>query len=243
VEGMDRLHESFATQCGRVETGVLDIAAGESTLLYILPGPVRQFAERYPGIELRMHNVTGRDGLAMLRADEADLAVGSMLEVPDDIRYTPFVTYRPTLITPEDHPLAVKEMIALTDIASYGLILPPRHLSTWRFVDLVFKQHQLAYKVRLEAGGWEVIKRYVELGLGISIVTDVCLTGHEALHRVPLDAYFPTRSYGIVQRRGKFSSPQAKCFLKVLEQAFSDRVVDAVPQTVGEGQWDDSMLG
>jgi DNA-binding transcriptional LysR family regulator len=240
---MDKLHDAFATQCGRVDTGVLDIAAGESTLLYILPGPVRAFAERYPGIELRMHNVTGRDGLAMLRADQADLAVGSMLEVPDDIRYTPFVTYRPTLITPKDHPLARKEIIALEDIAPYGLILPPRHLSTWRLVDLVFKQHQLAYKVTLEAGGWEVIKKYVELGMGISIVTDVCLTGDEALHRVPLDAYFPRRSYGIVQRRGKFFSPQAKCFLKVLEQAFADQVVDAPPQTVGEGQWDDSMLG
>lgn len=243
VEGMDKLQDAFATQCGRVDTGVLDIAAGESTLLYILPEPLRAFAERYPGIELRMHNVTGRDGLAMLRADEADLAVGSMLEVPDDIRYKPFVTYRPTLITPRDHPLASEENITLEDIAPYGLILPPRHLSTWRIVDLVFKQHQLAYRVALEAGGWEVIKKYVELGLGISIVTDVCLTGTEALHRVPLDDYFPRRSYGIVQRRGKFQSPQAKCFLKVLEKAFEDRLVDAPPQTVGDAEWDDSLLG
>lgn len=243
VEGMDKLHDAFATECGRVDTGVLDIAAGESTILYILPGPVKTFVERYPGIELRIHNVTGRDGLAMLRADEADLAVGSMLEVPDDIRYTPFVTYRPTLITPRDHPLARDETITLEDIAPYGLILPPRHLSTWRLVDLVFKQHQLAYRVTLEAGGWEVIKKYVALGLGVSIVTDVCLTGDEELHRVHLDAYFPKRSYGIVHRRGKFLSPQTKCFLKVLEQSFADRVVDAPHQTVGEGQWDDAMLG
>ena len=243
VEGMDKLHDVFAIQCGRVDQGVLNIAAGESTILYILPEPVRTFVEQFPGIELKLHNVTGRDGLAMLRSDDADLAVGSMLEVPDDINYRPFVTYRPTLITPLDHPLAGRQSVTLEDIAPYGLILPPRHLSTWRMVDLVFKQHNVPYKVTLEAGGWEVIKKYVELGLGISIVTDVCLTGEEKLSRIPLDHYFPKRSYGIVQRRGKFLSQQTKCFLKILDKAFADRVVEPQQQTVGEGQWDDAMLG
>ncbi|AHF02475.1 LysR family transcriptional regulator [Marichromatium purpuratum 984] len=243
VEGMDKLHETFATQCGRVDQGVLNIAAGESTILYILPDPVREFVDQYPGIELKMHNVTGRDGLAMLRADEVDLAVGSMLEVPDDITYRPFVTYRPTLITPADHPLAGRETVTLEDIAPYGLILPPRHLSTWRMVDLVFKQHNLGYRVTLEAGGWEVIKKYVELGLGISIVTDVCLTGEERLSTIPLDHYFPKRSYGIVQRRGKFLSPQTKCFIKTLDSAFADRVVEPQPQTIGEAEWEDAFLG
>ena len=244
VEGMDRLHDAFAVQCGRVDQGALNIAAGESTILYILPEPVRSFVQQYPGIELKLHNVTGRDGLAMLRADEADLAVGSLMEVPDDINYRPFVTYRPTLITPKDHPLAGRESVTLAEIAPFEMILPPRHLSTWRMVDLVFKQHNLAYRVTLEAGGWEVIKKYVELGLGISIVTDVCLTGEENLARVPLDQYFPKRSYGIVQRRGKFLSPQTKCFVKILDRAFADRVVEAVPEQVGEEpQWDDAMLG
>lgn len=243
VEGMDKLHDVFAIQCGRVDQGVLNIAAGESTILYILPGPVRAFVENYPGIELKLHNVTGRDGLAMLRADEADLAVGSMLEVPDDIHYRPFVTYRPTLITPLDHPLAGRDSVTLAEIAPYGLILPPRHLSTWRLVDLVFRQHNLTYKVTLEAGGWEVIKKYVELGLGISIVTDVCLTGNERLSRIPIDQYFPKRSYGIVQRRGKFLSPQTKCFLKILDKAFANRVVEPEQHRVGEGQWEDALLG
>ncbi|NKN34092.1 LysR family transcriptional regulator [Marichromatium bheemlicum] len=243
VEGMDKLHETFATQCGRVDRGTLNIAAGESTILYILPDPVREFVDQFAGIELKLHNVTGRDGLAMLRADEVDLAVGSMLEVPDDITYRPFVTYRPTLITPSDHPLAGRETVTLEDIAPYGLILPPRHLSTWRMVDLVFKQHNLGYRVTLEAGGWEVIKKYVELGLGISIVTDVCLTGEEHLNTIPLDHYFPKRSYGIVQRRGKFLSPQTKCFIKILDSAFADRVVEPQPQTVGEAEWEDAFLG
>ncbi|HYN78901.1 MAG TPA: LysR family transcriptional regulator [Lamprocystis sp. (in: g-proteobacteria)] len=243
VDGMDKLHDAFAIACGRVDQGVLNIAAGESTILYILPEPVRSFVAEYPGINLKLHNVTGRDGLAMLRSDAADLAVGSMLEVPDDINYRPFVTYRPTLITPKDHPLTQLERVTLDDIAPHGLILPPRHLSTWRMVDLVFKQHNLSYRVTLEAGGWEVIKKYVELGQGISIVTDVCLTGEENLARMPLDQYFPKRSYGIVQRRGKFLSPQTKCFVKILDKAFAGHVVEQPQPLVGDSHWDDAMLG
>ena len=243
VEGMDKLHETFATHCGRVDQGILNIAAGESTILYILPEPVRRFTAQFPGIELKLHNVTGRDGLAMLRADEADLAIGSMLEVPDDITYRPVVTFFPKLITAKDHPLASKESVTLEDIAPYGLILPPRHLSTWRIVDLVFRQHNVSYQVSLEAGGWEVIKKYVELGMGISIVTDVCLAGDDNLACIPLARFFPKRSYGIVLRRGKFLSPQAKSFLNVVDDAFSGRDVEPQQQTIGEPEWEDTYLG
>jgi DNA-binding transcriptional LysR family regulator len=243
VEGMDKLHETFATHCGRVDQGILNIAAGESTILYILPEPVRRFTTQFPGIELKLHNVTGRDGLAMLRADEADLAIGSMLEIPDDISYRPVVTFFPKLITPKDHPLADKKSVTLEDIAPYGLILPPRHLSTWRIVDLVFRRNNLNYQVTLEAGGWEVIKKYVELGMGISIVTDVCLTGHDNLACIPLERYFPKRTYGIVLRRGKFLSPQAKRFLDVVQGVFAGRKVEPREEAVSEVQWEDTILG
>jgi DNA-binding transcriptional LysR family regulator len=235
VEGMDKLHETFAAQCGRLESGELNIAAGESTILYILPEPVRAFSKAYPGISVKLHNVTGRDGMSMLRADEVDFAVGSMMDVPDDVTYRPVVSYEPTLITPLDHPLADKERVTLADISPYGLILPPRHLSTWRMVDLVFTQRNISYHVNLEAGGWEVIKKYVELGMGVSIVTDVCLTGDEKVARIPLEEYFPTRSYGVVQRRGKFMSPQAKRFLEIMQSMFETQekepkdAHDAVP--------------
>src|SRR5512139_521606 len=220
VEGIDKLQETFAAQYGMLESGELNIAAGESTILYILPEPIKRFAEAYPNIRLKLHNVTGRDGLAMLRADEADFAVGSMLELPEDISYEPVVTYNPTLITSLDHPLAKKEHVTLADISPYGLILPPRHLSTWRIVDLVFQQHNLTYNVALEAGGWEVIKKYVELGLGISIVTDVCLTGGEKMAHIPLNQYFPRRTYGIVLRKGRYLSPQAKRFIDIMDSVF-----------------------
>jgi len=220
VEGIDKLQESFSAQFGSFESGEINIAAGESTILYILPEAITQFARAHPKIKIKLHNVTGRDGMAMLRADEADFAVGSMLDVPDDVVYRPSMNFDPYLITPLDHPLANRESVRLNEISPYGLILPPRHLSTWRMVDMVFKQNGASYEVALEAGGWEIVKKYVALGLGISIVTDVCLTDTDQVSRVPLGEYFPQRSYGIVLRKGKFLSPQAKRFIELMDPEF-----------------------
>ncbi len=220
VDGIDQLHETFAASSGHLQSGDLHIAAGESTILYILPDFVNQFNLNYPQIHLKLLNVTGRDGMAMVKSDKADFAVGSMLEVPEDIIYRPIFTFNPVLIMPEGHPLADKERITLEDISPYGLILPPHHLSTWRVVDMAFRQQNLSFHVSLEAGGWEIIKKYVELGMGVSIVTDVCLTGDENLVRKPLDDYFPKRSYGLVLRKGKFLSPQARRFIEVMDPAF-----------------------
>ncbi len=225
VQGVDGLHANFEAQHGRLESGELNIGAGESTILYILPEVVSRFTKAYPGIRLRLHNETGRDGLKMLKSDEIDFAVGSMLDVPDDITYQPLVTFDPVLIVPIGHPLAKKKKVTLEDVSHYGLILPPRHLSTWGVVKYVFQQHKLSFKVTLEAGGWEVIKKYVELGMGISIVTDICLTGNEKLVSIPLADYFPQRGYGLVLRKGKFMSPQANRFVELLLETYRDNAL------------------
>ena len=181
--------------------------------LHLLPEFVACFKEQHPGIHIKLLNETGRDGLAKLRSDAADFAVGPMVEGQADLEYKPLFSFEQVLIVPLDHPLTRRNKVTLEDISPYGLILPPRQLNHWRTVDLVFEQHGVSYSVVLEAGGWEVIKRYVEQGMGISIVNEICLTGKEKLAVIPLDSYFPRRTYGAVTRRGKFMTPQAQAFL------------------------------
>ncbi|GIX21403.1 MAG: transcriptional regulator [Gammaproteobacteria bacterium] len=225
VERLERLPELFAARLGDAAQGHLDIAAGEATILYILPRFVEAFKRAHPGVKLNLRNVTGRHGLTLLRRNEVDFAVGSLLERVADMDYYPIFTFDPVLITPPEHPLAriaAERPLTLEDIGPHGLILPPRHLSTWSLVKLVFQQHNVPYHVTMEAGGWEVIKKYVELGLGVSIVTSVCLTGGERLAVIPLDRYFPKRTYGVVLRRGRLVSPQARRFLEIMDPAIGE---------------------
>jgi len=220
VAGLESLNARFHSQMkGDLNSGEVIIAAGESTIIYLLPQIVQAFREQYPNIHVHLKNVTGRDGLAMLRDDEVDLAIGSMLDVPSDINYQPVCSFEPALIMPLGHPLSEQENVAIEDIAPYGLILPPRRLTTWRMIDRVFQQHQVPFNVTLEVGGWEVIKRYVELDFGVSIVTGICLREDDRLVARNMSEYFPRRSYGIVMRRGKYLSAQARAFLDVAESA------------------------
>jgi len=215
LDGLDSIHQRFRKEIGgSLEAGEVVIAAGESTIIYILPELVARFRERYPNIHVQLRNVTGKDGLAMIREDQVDFAIGSMLDIPTDISYTPLYSFDPALILPLKHPLADKQHIELQDISPYGLILPPRRLTTWRMVDRVFQQARVPYEVVLEVGGWEVIKRYVESGFGISIVTSICLREGDRLVSRNLSAYFPKRTYGVVTRRGRHLQPAAQAFLE-----------------------------
>ena len=219
VEGLDRIDKDFQEKIGNQENAELHIAAGSSTILYLLPEIVSKFREKHPKVQLFLHNVTGQDGLGLLRSDGCDLAVGSVLDIPSDLVYNPAYSFDPMLIMPKDHPLATKSNLKLADLSPYGLILPPKRLSTWRLVDLVFQKNRVPYTVALEVGGWEVIKRYVELDFGISIVTGICLRDDDKLVAKKMSAYFPKRSYGVVMRRGKYLSGQARAFLDVAEQS------------------------
>jgi DNA-binding transcriptional LysR family regulator len=216
VEGIDGLQESFASLRESKDHGTVNIAAGGSTIQYLLPPFVEKYTRQHPDVDVRLHNVTGKAGLALLREGDADFAVGPMLDTPPDITFHPLVTYEPMLITRRDHPLASHQRVTLKDIAKYPLILPPKEQSTYRVVELVFAEHSIEHDVKLEVGGYDVIKKYVELGLGISIVMSHCLSGADHLHSVPLGRWFPKRTYGLVLKKGHTLSPAAQTFVDMI---------------------------
>ena len=219
VEGLDGLEAAFREKLTGLDAGELHVAAGSSTILYLLPQIVSAFRAAHPEVRLTLHNVTGAGGLELLRSDKVDLAFGSMLDVPADLDYAPIHEFEPMLIMPPDHPLATQRTVELTDLSPYGLILPPQRLTTYRLIDLVFQRARVPYTVALEVGGWEVIKQYVAMGQGISIVTAYCITEADRarLSTRSLAKFFPSRSYGVVKRRGKFLSPQARAFVDLIQ--------------------------
>ena len=219
VASLDGLGSSFREKVRGLDAGELNIAANSSTILYLLPKIVEHFRSQHPDVRLTLHNAVSADGTELLRTDAVDLAVGSMLDVPADLSYEPVYRFEPLLIAPPGHPLITQRNLKLEDLSAYGLILPPKRLVTYRLVDLVFQQHRVPYTVALEVGGWEVIKQYVAMGMGISIITSICLTDadRDRLASRSLSQWFPTRSYGVVVRKGKYLSPQARAFIELIQ--------------------------
>jgi len=219
VESLDGLGSSFREKVRGLDAGELNIAANSSTILYLLPKIVEHFRSQHPDVHLTLHNAVSADGTVLLRSDAVDVAVGSMLDVPADLSYAPVYRFEPLLIAPPDHPLITQRTLKLQDLSPYGLILPPKRVVTYRLVDLVFQQNRVPYTVALEVGGWEVIKQYVAMGMGISIITSICLTDadHDRLASRSLSEWFPSRSYGVVVRKGKYLSPQARAFIELIQ--------------------------
>jgi DNA-binding transcriptional LysR family regulator len=180
-------------------------------------------------VRLNLHPAISADGADLLRADAVDLAVGSMLDVPADLSYAPVYRFEPMLIAPRDHPLAGKPRLALEDLSPHPLILPPKRQVTYKLIDLVFQKNRVPYTVALELTGWEIIKQYVAMGMGISIVSSICLSDadRDKLAVRPLSEWFPPRTYGVIVRKGKYLSPQARAFVELIKpDLFQQRQYD-----------------
>lgn len=226
VEGIDALPQRFATRNRRETAGRLDIAAGESAALYLLPGLLGTFTARHPRVQIRLHDLPAAEAVEAVRQGDVDLGIGSGLDLPGDVVYRATYTYDLKLLTPPDHPLAEGPPITLEDLGQHDLIVPPRHMTTWRLVELILQQHSVRWRSRLEVGGWEVLKRYVELGFGVGIASALCLTGRERLAVRDLPDIFPQRTYGAVLRRGRQLSPQARQFLELMApETFGDAML------------------
>lgn len=225
VQGIDRLDVDFREKLQGLEAGELNVAVGTSTAMYLLPPVIEAFREQHRDVRFHLHTVTGAQGMEMLRTGKVDLAVGSMLDVPQDLDYQRVWNFDMHLITAKSHPLARLQKVTLDEIAMYGFILPPQRLTSYRLIDLTFQQRHLPLNVVMEVGGWEVIKEYVARDLGISLVTGICLTpsDKERLFSLSLREYFPARTYGVIVRKGKFLSPAARAFVDAIEPGMFER--------------------
>jgi len=223
VEGLDALPETFRQQVQGMDAGRLDIAANSTTTLYLLPRIIARFRQQQPSVKLHLHNAITADGINLVRENTVDLSFGSMVDVPADISYTPLYRFGQVLITPPDHPLASAKSFTLAQMGEHDLILPPRRQVTWRLVDHVFQYRRVPYRVALEVDGWEVIKQYVAMGMGSSIISSICLHPDDKQHLAirPLEhtlpGIFPPRSYGVIIRKNKHLSPAARAFIALIE--------------------------
>jgi DNA-binding transcriptional LysR family regulator len=210
VEQWDRARSRLQESADGVVRGPVQIGAGEAALMYLLPGPIRSFLKRHPGVEVIVRHQSAEDSLTMLRQGEIDLAIRSLPEPPPEMTYTPFRTADRLLIAPRNHPIHRVKTLTLEALSRHPFILPWPGSTTRKLIEGAFAERGLPLKVSLEAGGWETIKRYAGLGLGIGVVPDFCLEQSDRRLAIrPARNLFGKDTYGIVTKRGRELSPAA----------------------------------
>ena len=217
VLGMDGLMDNFGELVGDRIAGRLELVASVAGAAVVLPPYIRRLRERYPAIRLRIRSCPVSEGTKLLRDGEVELALGAEYRLAGRaLEYREIVAYDIVLITAPAHPLAGRERVTLEEVAAWPAIVPPMGTEGRRFAESAARQFGVDVNAAIEVGGWEVIKRYVETGLGISVVPSICIHETDRLAVMPLQEYFGTRSYGVFTRRGQVLTQPARRLLQLL---------------------------
>ncbi len=211
--------------------GKLSVAATHSQARYALPQVVRDFRQQYPQVSLHLHQGSPRQVAEMLRSGEADIGVATeALASYDDLVTLPCYRWTHSIVVPPDHPLlALTEPVTLAQLAAYPIVTYELGYTGRAHIDEAFAREGLAPDIVLSAMDADVIKTYVELGMGVGVVASIAVDPERDRHLRILDAghLFEVNLTRLGLRRGVWLRGYAYDFI----EAFVPTLNRAVVQT------------
>jgi LysR family cys regulon transcriptional activator len=167
VASLKQASEEFT----REDVGSLTIATTHTQARYALPQVIKRFRDRYPNVRLSLHQGNPTQISELTSSGEADFAIATeAIERYDELVMLPCYEWNRCVLTPPSHPLLKAKKLTLEDIARYPIITYDFAFTGRSKINEAFSERGLSPNVVLTAIDADVIKTYVELGLGIGIV-------------------------------------------------------------------------
>ena len=164
---LKQVAEEFHAQ----DTGDLTIATTHTQARYALPPTVKQFIKRYPGVKLGLHQGNPTQIAEQVLSGDADIGIATeSLSLYDELITLPCYEWNHCVITPPKHPLLAEKKLTLAKIAQYPIITYDFAFSGRGKINAAFEAAKIEPNIALTAIDADVIKTYVELGLGIGIL-------------------------------------------------------------------------
>lgn len=230
---LDEMGRARASLAGgvEVEAGWLTIGTSDTLAYYVLPPVIAAFRARHPAVDLRLDNRPSPATAERVAARAVDLGVVT-LPLPSDLRSAgrpllerltvePLAPQREVAICPPGHPLARRRSATLADAARHPLLLLDRSTGGRALLDADLARLGLAPAVAMEMSSVEVVKRLVELGLGVSIVPALAVereVASGALAAVRLSGLSFERSVGLVTPSGGPLPRAAAAFAEIARE-------------------------
>ena len=227
AENLKRAGEEFASQ----DTGRLAIAATHSQARYALPQVVRDFRALYPKVTLNLHQGSPRQVAEMLLSGEADIGVATeALAHYEDLLALPCYRWTHSVLVPPEHELL--QLVgppALADLARHPIITYESGYTGRTHIDEAFARAGVKPDIVLTAMDADVIKTYVELGLGIGIVAAIAFDAERDRNLRALDArhLFEVNLTRLAIRRGTWLRGYAYVFIEAFAPTLTRAVVEA----------------
>lgn len=195
ADNIKRLADNF----NKVDEGTLTIATTHTQARYVLPPIVNAFKQLFPKVHLVLQQASPVEITELLLLGEVDIGIATeSLTNEDNLASIPFYNWKHSIILPQDHPLAQlePEQITLEKLAEYPIITYHGGFTGRSKIDLSFEQANLQANIVMAALDADVIKTYVELGMGIGIVNDVAydLERDHRLKQIPTELFGDRKS-------------------------------------------------
>jgi len=155
-------------------SGSLSIATTHTQARYALPPVIKTFTEQYPNIRLHIHQGNPTQIAQMVVSGAADLAIATEgMDEFEDIVVLPCYQWNHCLVAPPGLPILREEPLTLEAIAAYPIVTYELAFAGRMRINDAFSEAGLRPNVVLAAIDADVIKTYVELGLGVGLIASM----------------------------------------------------------------------
>ncbi|WOI44762.1 CysB family HTH-type transcriptional regulator [Acidovorax sp. BLS4] len=213
------------------QEGRLSVAATHSQARYALPQVVRDFRALYPHVSLHLHQGSPRQVAEMLLSGEADIGVATeALAGYDSLVTLPCYRWSHSIVVPPGHALLDQaEPVTLQQLARFPIITYELGYTGRAHIDEAFSREGLTPDVVLTAMDADVIKTYVELGMGVGIVASIAVDPDRDRHLRMLDArhLFEVNLTRLGLRRGSWMRGYAYRFIESFVPTLTREAVEA----------------
>lgn len=205
----------------KMDKGKLTLSTSDTTACYRLPRILQSYKEKYPGIEIIVRNATSLKTIESVLNNEVDLGISTFKYLSPELETIPLFPRDDVVISHPDHPLAKRKRTYLKDLEQYPFILLDRNCSSRRILDEVCKEAGVQLNVAMELSSIEVVKQFVKINSGISIVPMISVEKEmteqnlAAVQISDLNKADPIRM-GIIYKKTRYLSLAAESFLDML---------------------------
>ena len=215
VEGIDSL---AAMTSGAEDRQPVHIASTPDIIAHTLLRVVSVFIGRFPDVHFHIWSRTRGEVLRAVAEGEADLGIVEHPERDESFEFQGLFVYERVLITPLKHELLQETLSSLEQIAAWPLILMESGTYTREILEEQFRRRGVAYDVVMTLDSMDMIKRYVALGLGVSVGPRLAIEPNDEreLGIVSLANFLPVDQAGIVTLRGKRLTTPTENFISVM---------------------------